>query len=152
MDGVHPAATWSIEDGVLIGRQVAGDPNHGHLFSDRDFEDFTVRIEFMSPAGNSGLYFVPNEAETWHPRLSAEIDGHPDGPAASTRRVDGSGSSRRRMPTSSRMPIARMELHDRHGRRSPNRGACQWDENVRHHRPRWATHLPLALQLLGPRT
>lgn len=78
LDGWRPSGggTWSIEDGVLIGRQVAGDPNHGHLFSDRDFEDFTVRIEFMSPAGNSGLYFrAERGGDVGILGFQAEIDG-----------------------------------------------------------------------------
>lgn len=78
-DGWRPVGggVWAIEDGVLIGRQRADDPKHGHLFSNDTYENFTVRLEFMSPRGNSGFYFHALE-DTEGPGISgfqAEIDG-----------------------------------------------------------------------------
>jgi hypothetical protein len=78
LDGWRPSGggTWRIEDGVLVGRQQADDPEHGHLFSTEDHEDFTVRIEFMSPAGNSGLYFRAEQGgRVGILGFQAEIDG-----------------------------------------------------------------------------
>ncbi|MED6335266.1 MAG: DUF1080 domain-containing protein, partial [Planctomycetota bacterium] len=50
-------ADWAVEDGVLVGRQEKDDPAHGHLVTDRAYEDFTVRVEYRAVRGNSGLYF-----------------------------------------------------------------------------------------------
>ena len=68
---------WMIDDGVLIGRQVANDPTHGHLFSADAHEDFTVRLTFMSPSGNSGFYFHAQQEDrgVGISGFQAEIDG-----------------------------------------------------------------------------
>ena len=79
LEGWQPSGggDWTIEDGVLIGRQIAEDPTHGHLFSTDAHENFTVRLKFMSPSGNSGFYFHSKKEEqgVGISGFQAEIDG-----------------------------------------------------------------------------
>ena len=49
--------TWTVEDGLLVGRHQTSEPRHGHLFTDEEYADFTIRLKFKDIAGNSGLYF-----------------------------------------------------------------------------------------------
>ena len=49
--------TWTVEDGLLVGRNKSSEPRHGHLFTDEEYGDFTIRLKFKDLAGNSGLYF-----------------------------------------------------------------------------------------------
>ena len=49
--------TWTVEDGLLVGRSKSSEPRHGHLFTDEEYGDFTIRLKFKDLAGNSGLYF-----------------------------------------------------------------------------------------------
>ena len=68
--------TWSVEHGILIGRQQADDPSHGHLLLDRPIDDCTIKLEFMSPAGNSGAYFRADRGgHAGVLGFQAEIDG-----------------------------------------------------------------------------
>lgn len=73
-------ADWTVEDGAFVGRQDADNPEHGHLVSDRSYEDFTVRVEYRAVRGNSGLYF--HIAETGRGPgvrgFQAEIDAQRD--------------------------------------------------------------------------
>ena len=56
---------WQVEDGVLTGRN-AGEADHGVLATDALYDDFTMRLEFKSLEGNSGLYFRVEEVdEPW---------------------------------------------------------------------------------------
>ncbi|MDP6763424.1 MAG: DUF1080 domain-containing protein, partial [Planctomycetota bacterium] len=73
-------AAWTIEDGVLVGRQEAADPSHGHLVTDRSYEDFTLRVEYRARRGNSGLYFrIAETGGTPGVRgFQAEIDAERD--------------------------------------------------------------------------
>jgi len=48
---------WKIENGSLHGTNVKSEPEYGHLVTDRDYTDFTVRLKFKAVTGNSGLYF-----------------------------------------------------------------------------------------------
>ncbi len=78
MKGWTPSGggTWTIEDGILVGRQQADDPEHGHLIHEQTLDDFTLRFEFMSPRGNSGAYFrVDRGGRAGVLGFQAEIDG-----------------------------------------------------------------------------
>ena len=72
--------TWSIDDGVLIGRNVRSEAKHGHLFFDRELDDFTIRVEYLAVSGNSGLYFrtEKREGSVGIAGFQAEIDATKD--------------------------------------------------------------------------
>lgn len=57
-EGWHtrPGGEWTIEDGVIVGKNVASDERHGLLVTDARYGDFTVRLQFKAVEGNSGLY------------------------------------------------------------------------------------------------
>ncbi|MCH8922372.1 MAG: DUF1080 domain-containing protein [Planctomycetes bacterium] len=59
LEGWHAlgGGTWTVEDGLLVGRSKSSERRHGHLFTDRQYADFTIRLKFKDLAGNSGLYF-----------------------------------------------------------------------------------------------
>ncbi len=48
--------TWTVEDGVLVGR-ASKPERHGLLFSKKRYKDFTIRLKFQAIQGNSGFYF-----------------------------------------------------------------------------------------------
>jgi len=48
---------WTIEDGVLRGKNVKSESRHGHLFLDDPVKDFTIRLNYKPVLGNSGFYF-----------------------------------------------------------------------------------------------
>jgi hypothetical protein len=52
-----PGGSWMLKDGVLRGENAASDARHGILLSEKDYGDFTIRLKFRSPKGNSGFYF-----------------------------------------------------------------------------------------------
>ena len=48
---------WTVEDGAITGRFDPARPGPGYLFSDREYQDFDLRLEFcVSKHGNSGVY------------------------------------------------------------------------------------------------
>ena len=57
--GWHKIGTgvWTIEDGAIVGRKEAQDKEFGHLVSDAEVGDFTIRLKFKSLKGDSGFYF-----------------------------------------------------------------------------------------------
>ena len=48
---------WSVENGAIVGRNGTAHDKFGHLVTNVQFADFTVRLKFKVPKGNSGLYF-----------------------------------------------------------------------------------------------
>ncbi len=52
-----PGGTWTVEDGVLVGRSSATESKHGILLSTEPTGDFTVRCTFRVLKGDSGFYF-----------------------------------------------------------------------------------------------
>jgi hypothetical protein len=82
LEGWHtiPGGEWKIEEGVIVGRNEASDPRHGHLVTDDQYGDFTVRLKFKAVKGNSGLYFriekVPGDVGV--KGFQAEIDAAND--------------------------------------------------------------------------
>ncbi|MFP6582619.1 MAG: DUF1080 domain-containing protein [Candidatus Hydrogenedentota bacterium] len=67
------SATWSVEDGVMVGVSKGG---QGHLYAPQELSDLEVRGEFRIQSkerdGNSGLYFRANPP-------SDNPDGYPEG-------------------------------------------------------------------------
>lgn len=59
LEGWHQigGGEWKIVDGELRGKNVASEPKHGHLVTDDQYGDFTIRLKYKALAGNSGLYF-----------------------------------------------------------------------------------------------
>lgn len=57
--GWHKAANgiWTIEDGAIVGRFDRARPGPGYVFTNREFANFDLRLEFwISKGGNSGVY------------------------------------------------------------------------------------------------
>ncbi len=52
-----PGGTWTVEDGIIVGRSPAAEKRHGLLVSDRSFKDFEAHARFRVLAGDSGFYF-----------------------------------------------------------------------------------------------
>lgn len=71
--------SWKIEDGAIHGTSVKTEKEFGHLVTDRDYTNFTVRVKYKAVKGNSGLYF--RIAETGFSGVTgfqAEIDPDKD--------------------------------------------------------------------------
>jgi hypothetical protein len=70
---------WKIEEGAIHGVHLKSDPGYGHLVSDRNYTNFTIRLKFKSLEGNSGLYFR-SEEKGWGgiSGFQAEIDAKAD--------------------------------------------------------------------------
>jgi len=66
---------WAIKDGMIVGTNVKAERRHGHLISDKVFDDFTVRLVYKSLKGNSGFYFRVQLAPPYGVKgFQAEID------------------------------------------------------------------------------
>jgi hypothetical protein len=68
LKGWHPLGEgkWTVEDGAIVGR-ADKTKLYGLLFSDDQYDDFTVRFQFKCLAGDSGFYIrtifkAPDEA------------------------------------------------------------------------------------------
>jgi hypothetical protein len=46
---------WTVEDGAFVGR-ANKEKLYGLLVSDRTYKDFTVRLKYKCPSGDSGFY------------------------------------------------------------------------------------------------
>ena len=81
-EGWHrlPGGSWTVEDGVIVGRNTQDDPRHGLLLTDDRYRDFTVRLKFKAVEGNSGLYFRVDEVDeaVGVHGFQAEIDAEKD--------------------------------------------------------------------------
>jgi len=57
LDGWHAVGDgqWTVEDGAIVGR-ANREKLYGLLFSDDQFDNFTVRLKFKVLAGDSGFY------------------------------------------------------------------------------------------------
>ena len=70
---------WKIEDGAIHATNVVTQKAYGHLVTDREFTDFTIRLKFKALKGNSGLYFRVEEAgPSGVSGFQAEIDATVD--------------------------------------------------------------------------
>ena len=57
--GWHKAGNgiWTIEDGDIVGRFDRAKPGPGYVFTNQEFTDFDLRLEFwISTEGNSGVF------------------------------------------------------------------------------------------------
>jgi len=48
---------WQARDGAVVGTHQRSDRGHGHLITDKLYDDFTIRFQFKAVKGNSGFYF-----------------------------------------------------------------------------------------------
>jgi hypothetical protein len=57
LNGWHAVGdgTWSVENGAIVGR-ANNEKLYGLLFSNEEFDDFTVRFKFKVLTGDSGFY------------------------------------------------------------------------------------------------
>lgn len=57
LQGWHPVGdgTWTVEDGVIVGH-ANSEKLYGLLFSDDQYDNFTVRFQFKCLEGDSGFY------------------------------------------------------------------------------------------------
>lgn len=82
LDGweVLPGGSWSVVDGVIIGKSPIDEPLHGILLSDRTYDDFTLKVVYKAVKGNSGVYFrVEKVADSDSVNgLQAEVDPDKD--------------------------------------------------------------------------
>jgi len=70
---------WTIQDGAIHGVNVQAQSDFGHLVSDRDYTNFTIRIKYKAVQGNSGLYFrVEEKGFSGVTGFQAEIDPEKD--------------------------------------------------------------------------
>ena len=53
---------WKIEENALHATNVKSEKDFGHLVTDRDYTNFTVRLKYKAVKGNSGLYFRLEES------------------------------------------------------------------------------------------
>ncbi len=77
--------TWIIgndEDGqpAIIGSNQANQQKHGHLVTEGEYGDFTIRLKFKAIEGNSGLYFRVQQVagDVGVKGFQAEIDAQND--------------------------------------------------------------------------
>lgn len=59
LDGWHKAGhgLWTVEDGCIVGRFDRAKPGPGYVFTNDEYTDFDLRLEFwISTEGNSGVY------------------------------------------------------------------------------------------------
>ena len=59
LDGWHKAGNglWTVEDGAIVGRFDRAKPGPGYVFTNQEFTDFDLRLEFwISTKGNSGVF------------------------------------------------------------------------------------------------
>lgn len=82
LDGWHQqgGGEWHVRDSLLVGTHSADEPRHGHLVTNQEYDDFTLRVRYRPVKGNSGLYFRAEEVggEVGMHGFQAEIDPHDD--------------------------------------------------------------------------
>jgi hypothetical protein len=70
---------WKIEGGAIRGTNVKAEKDFGHLVSDRDYTNFTIRVKYKTVAGNSGLYLrIAEKGFSGVTGFQAEIDPEKD--------------------------------------------------------------------------
>lgn len=70
---------WTIADGAIHGTNVKTEKDFGHLVSDRDYTNFTIRLKYKTMVGNSGLYFrIAEKGFSGVTGFQAEIDPDKD--------------------------------------------------------------------------
>jgi hypothetical protein len=73
--------SWTVEDGVIVGRQVATDQLTGLMWIKQPYDEFALKLKFKIDKGNSGFFFrsqqVPNN-NTGIRGIQVEVDLLPD--------------------------------------------------------------------------
>lgn len=70
---------WKVEGNALHATNVKSEKDFGHLVTDRDYTNFTVRLKYKAVKGNSGLYFrVAEKGFSGVTGFQAEIDPDKD--------------------------------------------------------------------------
>ena len=80
-DGWHVIGKgeWKISDGAIHGTHSKAEKEFGHLVTDNEFRDFTVRLKYKAVKGNSGLYFrIEEKGFSGVSGFQAEIDPDKD--------------------------------------------------------------------------
>ncbi len=59
LEGWHtlPGGKWEVKDGNIVGTSPATERLHGILLSNREYDDFTLKVIYKAVKGNSGVYF-----------------------------------------------------------------------------------------------
>jgi len=52
-----PGGSWTVENGLIVGRSPKSEKRHGILLSDREYSNFVAKAKFRVLAGDSGFYF-----------------------------------------------------------------------------------------------
>lgn len=80
LNGWHalPGGTWSVENGILVGRNDPKEERHGILASDKEYKDFEIEIVFKAIKGNSGLYFRVDETGDMYGVAGFQAEIHPE--------------------------------------------------------------------------
>jgi hypothetical protein len=52
-----PGGSWTVEDGVIVGRSPQSEARHGLLVSEASYANFVLSAKFRVHSGDSGLYF-----------------------------------------------------------------------------------------------
>ena len=60
-------AKYCVEDGVIKGEGVPGTPGNTFLTTEREYENFILKAEFLCEGGNSGIQFRSSERPTKDP-------------------------------------------------------------------------------------
>lgn len=68
---------WTIEDGAYVGKSDHA-KLYGHLVTDDQFQDFTVRFDFLCPSGDSG-FFIRTEMQDPDKTVGLQIQVGPLG-------------------------------------------------------------------------
>lgn len=61
---LQPGGSWTVEEGIIVGRSPKSEPRHGLLVTDGEYQNFVLRVKFRVHEGNSGLYFRAEETQT----------------------------------------------------------------------------------------
>ncbi len=82
LEGWHalPGGKWDVREGNIVGTSPATEPLHGILLTDREYDDFSLKVVYKAVKGNSGVYFrVEKVDEAVHVHgFQAEIDPQQD--------------------------------------------------------------------------
>lgn len=82
-NGMKPTGggTWTVEDGVIVGRQSKNDNITGLMWITKPYENFAIKLKYKIDTGNSGFFFrsqqIPNDT-TGIQGIQVEIDRQPD--------------------------------------------------------------------------
>lgn len=79
LEGMDPVGggSWTVEDGVIVGRQAATDQSTGLMWIKQPYDEFALKLKFKIDKGNSGFFFrsqqVPNN-NTGIRGIQVEVD------------------------------------------------------------------------------